>query len=61
MFVQEQEEYQKEGISWQTIDFGMDLEMCIYLIEKVHIPSLSVIRNFFPRVSSITMLFHSTK
>lgn len=36
MFVLEQEEYQKEGIHWEFIDFGMDLLACIDLIEKVH-------------------------
>ena len=35
MFVLEQEEYKKEGIVWEFIDFGMDLEACIALIEKV--------------------------
>ena len=35
MFVLEQEEYKKEGIEWTFIDFGMDLEACIGLIEKV--------------------------
>lgn len=35
MFVLEQEEYKKEGIVWQFIDFGMDLLACIELIEKV--------------------------
>ncbi|XP_020821545.1 myosin-2 [Phascolarctos cinereus] len=34
MFVLEQEEYKKEGIEWQFIDFGMDLAACIELIEK---------------------------
>ena len=34
MFVVEQEEYKKEGIHWETIDFGMDLAACIELIEK---------------------------
>merc|ERR1719219_365492 len=34
MFVLEQEEYTKEGIHWETIDFGMDLAACIELIEK---------------------------
>ena len=37
MFVLEQEEYKKEGIVWEFIDFGMDLELCIALIEKVRI------------------------
>ncbi|CAG2228981.1 MYH6_7 [Mytilus edulis] len=34
MFVLEQEEYKKEGIQWEFINFGMDLQACIDLIEK---------------------------
>ncbi|KAI6235171.1 hypothetical protein M3Y95_00022900 [Aphelenchoides besseyi] len=34
MFVLEQEEYEREGIQWQFIDFGLDLQACIELIEK---------------------------
>ncbi|KRZ97189.1 Myosin-3 [Trichinella sp. T8] len=34
MFVLEQEEYKSEGIAWEFIDFGLDLEACIQLIEK---------------------------
>ena len=34
MFVLEQEEYKKEGIDWEFIDFGMDLQASLDLIEK---------------------------
>merc|ERR1711931_123699 len=34
MFVEEQEEYKREGIQWDFIDFGMDLLATIELIEK---------------------------
>ena len=37
MFVLEQEEYKKEGIAWEMMNFGLDLQACIDLIEKVNI------------------------
>ena len=40
MFVLEQEEYTKEGIVWEMMNFGMDLQACIDLIEKVKWPPI---------------------
>jgi myosin heavy subunit len=34
--VLEQEEYKKEGIQWEMMNFGLDLQACIDLIEKVN-------------------------
>ena len=34
MFVVEQEEYVREGIDWQMVDFGMDLAAAIIMFEK---------------------------
>jgi myosin heavy chain 6/7 len=34
MFVVEQETYVGEGIDWEMVDFGLDLEACIVMFEK---------------------------
>ncbi|XP_045898345.1 myosin heavy chain, fast skeletal muscle-like [Micropterus dolomieu] len=55
MFVLEQEEYKKEGIEWEFIDFGMDLASCIELIEKpLGIFSILEEECMFPKASDTT-------
>ncbi|XP_051562692.1 myosin heavy chain, fast skeletal muscle-like [Myxocyprinus asiaticus] len=55
MFVLEQEEYKKEGIQWEFIDFGMDLAACIELIEKpMGIFSILEEECMFPKATDTT-------
>ncbi|XP_041779738.1 myosin heavy chain, muscle isoform X21 [Anopheles merus] len=55
MFVLEQEEYQREGIEWTFIDFGMDLQQCIELIEKpMGILSILEEESMFPKATDQT-------
>ncbi|XP_054851272.1 myosin-6 isoform X2 [Eublepharis macularius] len=55
MFVLEQEEYKKEGIEWEFIDFGMDLQACIDLIEKpLGIMSILEEECMFPKATDMT-------
>uniref|UniRef100_A0A8C0JYU3 Myosin-7 n=1 Tax=Canis lupus dingo TaxID=286419 RepID=A0A8C0JYU3_CANLU len=55
MFVLEQEEYKKEGIEWEFIDFGMDLQACIDLIEKpMGIMSILEEECMFPKATDMT-------
>uniref|UniRef100_A0A1I8HF45 Paramyosin n=1 Tax=Macrostomum lignano TaxID=282301 RepID=A0A1I8HF45_9PLAT len=55
MFVLEQEEYKKEAIDWEFIDFGMDLAACIELIEKpMGILSILEEECMFPKASDTT-------
>nr|XP_005909865.1 PREDICTED: myosin-7 [Bos mutus] len=53
MFVLEQ--YKKEGIEWEFIDFGMDLQACIDLIEKpMGIMSILEEECMFPKATDMT-------
>ena len=55
MFVLEQEEYQREGIAWTFIDFGLDLQACIDLIEKpLGVFSILEEESMFPKASDKT-------
>ncbi|VDK52965.1 unnamed protein product [Anisakis simplex] len=56
MFVLEQEEYQREGIKWEFIDFGLDLQACIELIEKpLGIISMLDEECIVPKASDLTL------
>jgi myosin heavy subunit len=62
MFILEQEEYKREGIVWVFIDFGMDLQATIELIEKpLGIMSLLEEECIVPKATDMTYrdkLFH---
>ncbi|XP_078392378.1 myosin-7-like [Cetorhinus maximus] len=55
MFVLEQEEYKVQGIEWTFVDFGLDLQACINLIEKP-LGILSILEEecMFPKATDIT-------
>ncbi|XP_023230777.1 myosin-7-like isoform X1 [Centruroides sculpturatus] len=55
MFVLEQEEYKREGIEWTFIDFGLDLQACIDLIEKpMGVLSILEEESMFPKATDKT-------
>ncbi|XP_040357656.1 myosin heavy chain, muscle isoform X3 [Ixodes scapularis] len=57
MFVLEQEEYKREGIEWVFIDFGLDLQACIELIEKpMGLLSIMEEESMFPKATDQTFL-----
>uniref|UniRef100_A0A8B9LXK1 Myosin-11-like n=1 Tax=Astyanax mexicanus TaxID=7994 RepID=A0A8B9LXK1_ASTMX len=60
MFILEQEEYQREGIEWNFIDFGLDLQPCIELIERPNNPPgiLALLDEecWFPKATDISFV-----
>ena len=55
MFVLEQEEYVREGIEWEMVDFGMDLEATIHLMEKpMGLLAILEEETLFPKASDKT-------
>ena len=57
MFILEQEEYKREGIDWIFIDFGMDLQASVDLIEKpLGIMSLLEEECLVPKGSDLSFL-----
>merc|ERR1719193_2064404 len=57
MFILEQEEYQREGIEWKFIDFGLDLQPTIDLIEKpMGIMALVDEECWFPRATDKSLV-----
>ncbi|XP_076345264.1 uncharacterized protein LOC143244459 isoform X1 [Tachypleus tridentatus] len=57
MFVLEQEEYKREGIEWKFIDFGLDLQPTIDLIEKpMGILALLDEQCLFPKATDKTLV-----
>ncbi len=55
MFVLEQEEYIREGINWEMVDFGMDLQACITMFEKpMGILAILEEESLFPKATDKT-------
>ena len=56
MFVLEQEEYLREGISWKNMDFGMNLEKCISMFEKpMGLLAILEEESLFPKATDTTL------
>ena len=44
-FTLEQEEYVREGLDWANVDFGMDLQKCIDMFEKLGVNYMCWLKN----------------
>ena len=52
----EQEEYVREGIDWQMVDFGMDLAACINMCEKpMGVWAILEEESLFPKATDKTL------
>merc|ERR1711963_1379112 len=56
MFVVEQEEYVKEGIDWEMVDFGMDLAAAIIMFEKNKDPVNDTVVEVMKSTSNVILL-----
>ena len=55
MFTLEQEEYVREGLDWQNVDFGMDLQKCIDMFEKpMGLLAILEEESLFPKATDAT-------
>lgn len=62
MFILEQEEYKREGIEWKFIDFGLDLQPTIDLLEKpMGILALLDEECWFPKATDSSFVDKITK
>ncbi|XP_027369819.1 myosin-15 [Bos indicus x Bos taurus] len=54
--VLEQEEYRREGIDWVSIDFGLDLQACVDLVEKQPMGIFSILEEecMFHQATDVT-------
>ena len=62
MFILEQEEYRREGIEWKFIDFGLDLQPTIDLIEKTSVSVVKLVdREYYDFILVPLTWYHQNK